>query len=165
MSSTKRHESLIPLSREHHYSLVVCLHIHQGLGKEPVDPLWVQARAEAVRHFFAGDLKMHFETEEQVLFPAMLNLPGAAHLIHELIEEHRKIENLTVELQHTEEARLATPLAHFADLVEAHIRKEERSLFPIFEQHVTPMMAEEIGWEIEERIGLALQPRHPELLR
>jgi len=60
---------------------------------------------------------------------------------------------------------IAAILAQFAGLLELHIRKEERSLFPIYEQYITQKVSEQVAWEIEARIGLALQPRHPELLK
>ncbi len=165
MSPARRHECLIPLSREHHYALVVCLHIRQELGREHPDPFSLRSRAETTVRFFHGDLKIHFDTEEKVLFPVMQGMPRAADLVREMYAEHQEIENLAMALRRLGSEHLATSLARFAELLETHIRKEERSLFPIFEQHALPKVAEQGAWEIEERIGLALQPRHPELLK
>jgi hemerythrin-like domain-containing protein len=56
-------------------------------------------------------------------------------------------------------------LGEFADLLEAHIRKEERELFPLYEKQMSPAMAAEVGREVKNIIGNAMQPRNPELLR
>ncbi len=165
MGTAKRHDSLIPLSREHHYGLVVCLHIRQAIGNGPPDIPSLRTRAELTVRFFQGDLAVHFETEEKVVFPAMQRMPGAGTLILELTEEHREMECLIRKMRETGNGHLAAILAQFADLLELHIRKEERSLFPIYEQYITPKVAEQVAWEIEARIGLALQPRHPEFLK
>ena len=165
MGAGKRHDSLIPLSREHHYGLVVCLHIHQATGRESPDISSLRSRGESTVRFFQSDLTVHFETEEQVLFPAMHGMPGAGTLILELIEEHREMEHLVRKLRENGNGPIAGTLEQFADLLELHIRKEERSLFPIYDQYVMAKVAEQVGWEIEARIGLALQPRHPELLK
>jgi len=165
MGTARRHDSLIPLSREHHYGLVVCLHIQQAIGREPTDIPSLRTRAESTVRFFQGDLAVHFETEETVLFPAMQGMPGAGSLILELAEEHREMECLIRKLRETDNGHLTATLAQFANLLELHIRKEERSLFPIYEQYITQKVSEQVAWEIEARIGLALQPRHPELLK
>ena len=72
---------------------------------------------------------------------------------------------LAAGLRQCEAGLLAAQLNAFADLLEAHIRREERELFPLFEQQVTPEMAQQIGQGIIRLIGQAEQPRVPELLR
>ena len=165
MSSNRRHDSLIPLSREHHYALVVCLHIRKELVKDPPDPSSLHNRAEMTARFFQSDLKIHFETEEHVLFPVMQGMPGSVDLVCEVCAEHCELEHLAAALQRQGSEHLPASLSRFAELLETHIRKEERSLFPLFEKYAAPKIAEQVAWGIEERIGLALQPRHPELLR
>jgi hemerythrin-like domain-containing protein len=56
-------------------------------------------------------------------------------------------------------------LGEFADLLEAHIRKEERELFPLYEKQVNPDVAAEVGREVKDIIGNAMQPRNPDLLK
>ena len=52
MKSNRRHESLIPLSREHHYGLPVCLRIHRGIENHQADVSWLSERADKVIRFF-----------------------------------------------------------------------------------------------------------------
>ena len=163
--SSRRHESLIPLSREHHYALMLCLRIRRGLRQHKEDAAWLALTARDAVSFFEGDLIPHFEAEEAVLFPAMREFSGTSELIRELLDEHRELGGLVEQLRRPEGVRLAGPLNGFADLLEAHIRREERSLFPIYEQQASPELARRVGQAITELIGSAAQPRRPELLK
>jgi len=40
MKKGGRHDGVIPLSREHHYGLMVCLRIHQGIEQHKADVDW-----------------------------------------------------------------------------------------------------------------------------
>jgi hemerythrin-like domain-containing protein len=164
MGSSRRHESLIPLSREHHYGLMLCLRIHRGLPVRGNDETWVRAKAGQAAEFFASDLTGHFKAEEEALFPAMREIAGAAELITGLISEHRELERLAAQLSLTAGAQSVDALGRFADLLEAHIRKEERELFPLYEKEVGAETAEEVGRAVKAIVGDALKPRDPELL-
>jgi hemerythrin-like domain-containing protein len=56
-------------------------------------------------------------------------------------------------------------LGEFADLLEAHIRKEERALFPLYERLVSAEVAAEVGRAVKDIIGDATQSRNLELLK
>lgn len=158
MSSARRHESLIPLSREHHYGLMLCLRIHRGLPLDGKDEEWVRAKAAQALGFFASDLTAHFKAEEEVLFPAMQGFAGAPPLLSELLSEHRELNRLAAQLSGSDVATLKDVLGKFADLLEAHIRKEERELFPLYEKEVGVELAEEEGRAVKDVVGEAMQP-------
>jgi hemerythrin-like domain-containing protein len=99
MKSPRRHKSLIPLSREHHYGLMLCLRIHRGLPLRGNDETWVREKAGRAAQFFATDLAAHFRAEEVVLFPAMRGPAGASALLSELVPEHRELEALAERLR------------------------------------------------------------------
>ena len=164
MKSNRRHESLIPLSREHHYGLLVCLRIHRGLDNHQADMSWLGERAGKVIRFFESDLKTHFKVEEEIVFPAMSGIDDSKATIDQLVDEHRKLENLVQRLQEARDAQLAPLLREFADLLEAHIRMEERVLFPRYEQGVSSELAREVGLRVLELVGTAMKPKRPELL-
>lgn len=164
-TTSRRADSLIPLSREHQYALLLCLRIHRGLIEHQADSNWQQMKAGHAVRFFDGDLVTHFHAEEQFLFPAMRELPGAARIIDELLAEHRKIELLIDRLRRVDVRSLSVTLEEFADTLEAHIRKEERELFPIYEQHAAPETMFRVEQAILNAIGSAAQPRNPELLK
>lgn len=164
MKSSRRHDSLIPLSREHQYALLLCLRINRGLPVHEEDMSWLRTKSGQVVQFFEGDLTTHFRAEEEVLFPAMQNFSGAAELISELSVEHRKLEALVSQLRSGGRKRLVATLKDFAGLLESHVRKEERMLFPIYEQQASIEIAQAVGQGVARLIGQALHPRNPELL-
>lgn len=164
MNSRRRHESLIPLSREHHYGLLVCLRIHRGLETHETDREWLRERAQRVIRFFETDLRAHFEAEEEIVFPAMSGMEEAEATIAQLIGEHRGLLALVDRLRQSPNLELSPLLREFADLLEAHIRKEERILFPCYEQNISPKVAGQVKSQILEVIGSAMKPKHPELL-
>jgi iron-sulfur cluster repair protein YtfE (RIC family) len=164
-SSSRRHDSLIPLSREHQYGLMLCMRIHRGLIERVADSSWLQLKANHAVRFFESELVTHFQAEEMFLFPAMQGMPGATEVINELLAEHSKIRQLRDQFLQIEVTSLATTLKEFADTLEAHIRKEERELFPIYEEHASPETISFVGLGILGLIGTASQPRHPDLLK
>lgn len=165
MTSSRRHDSLIPLSREHQYALLLCLRIHRGLLEHHGDSHWLQMKASHAVRFFEGEMVTHFHAEEEFLFPAMLNLPAAPELIDQLLAQHETIRSLIDRLRPAEAGSLAETLKQFADTLEAHIRKEERELFPIYEQQASPETISSVRRAIISVIGSASEPRHPELLK
>ena len=165
MKSNRRHESLIPLSREHHYGLLVCLRIHRGIENHQADVSWLSERADKVIRFFESDLKTHFEAEEEIVFPAMSGMEDSKATIDQLVNEHRNLERLVRRLRKARDLQLAPLLREFADLLEAHIRTEERALFPRYEQGVSSELATQVGIRVLEVIGTAMKPKRPELLK
>lgn len=163
-TSSRRHDSLIPLSREHQYALMMCLRIHRGLIERHEDPEWLKVKAGHAVRFFDGDLVTHFKAEEEFLFPMMKELQGAASIIDQLLAEHERMRMLCEQLRRIETTTLAATLMEFADTLEAHIRKEERELFPIYEQQASPEEMSRVEHAILGLIGSADQPRNPELL-
>jgi len=164
MRSYRRSDSLIPFSRQHQYALLLCMRIHRGLPVRENDEEWVRAKAAQAVRFFEVDLIPHFKAEEEVLFPSMRDFSSSSELLGELLAEHRRLERLVEQLR-DEESFLTEVLKEFADLLEGHIRKEERQLFPIFEEEASDELAKSVGREITGLIGMALQPGDPDLLK
>ena len=144
---------------------MLCMRIHRGLPVAATDETWVRRKAGQARQFFVSDLVSHFKAEEDVLFPAMKDFGDASDLIFELLAEHRKLAALAERLGETEVNELSEALVRFADLLEAHIRKEEGELFPIYERLMSAEVAREVGCSIRAEIGDAMQPGDPELLK
>jgi iron-sulfur cluster repair protein YtfE (RIC family) len=164
-TSSRRHDSLIPLSREHQYALMLCLRIHRGLLEHDNDIEWLQTKAGHAVRFFEGELVNHFRAEEEFLFPEMRGFLGAARIIDELLAEHQEMRRRMDQLRKIDVSSLAATLKEFADTLEAHIRKEERELFPIYEQQASSEVIFRVERAISTLIGSASQPRNPELLR
>jgi hemerythrin-like domain-containing protein len=158
MSSARRHESLIPLSREHNHGLMLCLRVRRMLGLPSVDETLVCDTAADIAQFVATDLAAHFQAEEEVLFPAMRGF-SEVPLINELVSEHRELEALAKRLSELKAKELVGALGRFADLLESHIRKEERALFPLYERLVSEEAAAEIGYAVKLLIGDGIHSR------
>lgn len=141
------------------------MRIHRGLVERDEDLNWLQLKANHAVRFFESELMTHFQAEEMFLFPAMQGMPGSTEVIDELLTEHSKFRRLIDQLLQIEVTALAANLKEFADTLEAHIRKEERELFPIYEEHASPETISLVERGIFGLIGSASRPRHPELLK
>jgi hemerythrin-like domain-containing protein len=148
-----RHPSLIPLSHDHHHGLALALRCRkQALGR--IKPLGIQGlkeRAQELKEFFGASLAPHFRAEEDELFPFMRSsIPESEPLIGELLSEHAQLRDWLARLE--DEKHLAKVLFEAADLLERHIRREERELFPLFEARAAPGDAELVGNKIRKMI-------------
>lgn len=113
----KRQEFLRPLSRDHHFGLLLCWKIRTGLRRS-IEPSRIM---RYVVWFFATYLSEHFAAEEKYLYPV---LEGDNPDVRKALEEHRSIENLL-----NSGAEPAHVLPQIAEALENHIRYEERCLF------------------------------------
>ena len=154
-----RHPSLIPLSQDHHHGLALALRCRkQALGQiKPMVAAGLRERAKEFLDFYTSNLEAHFRAEEEVLFPALHSaIPATGSVIEELIREHVEIRQIMPRLDAG--SGLAKLIFDLGDLLERHIRREERELFPLFEQHIQGSQAEMIGEELK-KIVAAVAPR------
>src|SRR5205814_10625437 len=122
-----RHSTLIRLSHDHHHGLALALRCRkQALGRlKPMGLTGLKQRAEEFYAFFAESLERHFKAEEEVLFPFMRGaIAGSAELIDELLGDHARLRAFLPRL--AEDSGLAKTLFDAGDLLERHIRREER---------------------------------------
>jgi iron-sulfur cluster repair protein YtfE (RIC family) len=68
-----------------------------------------------------------------------------------LVKEHEQVRAAVPKLEAA--AALAKLIFDLGDLLERHIRKEERDLFPLFEQHADGEKAEAIGVAMKKILG------------
>ncbi|MCS6816537.1 MAG: hemerythrin domain-containing protein [Blastocatellia bacterium] len=149
----RRHESLIPLSHGHHHGLVLSWRIKRALARESLEEEALRQLARAVVSFFESDLAPHFAAEEEGLFPIMEANLGRLDLLMELREEHERFRAWIEELRRSIDASPSMEtLRAFGVLLHDHIRKEERVLFPIFEERMPPDEARRAGSVIVERL-------------
>ena len=149
----KRHPSLVPLSREHHLALLLVFRLRHVLPRTQNSP---QEQAGDTVHFFHSKLATHFRAEEEALFPLIhKTLPQAESLLNTLIAEHAEMRTQAQALEQTasDTAVLTTQLKAFGDLLERHVRSEERELFPLFEANLPEDEAEQLKDTIAQLIG------------
>ncbi|AMM52585.1 hypothetical protein TH61_17295 [Rufibacter sp. DG15C] len=118
----KRAKSLVPLSREHHFGLLFCWKLRQGLKLNTQ----LEVMRAYVRYFWDTVLKSHCLEEEWLL--ARL-LPQDHEVLQRLKEEHRLIEELIRLIQEGSPKNKELFKVLEKDLTD-HIRWEERELFP-----------------------------------
>ncbi len=123
----KRHPALQDLSREHYDALKLA---RDGkLAANAGEPA-VTAFAAYVARKFEQELEAHFREEEGELLP-FLNAVGENELVWRTLAEHAELRALAAKLQHPD----AATLLRFSELLAAHVRFEERTLFETAQAH------------------------------
>ena len=148
----KRHESLIPLSHDHHDGLVIAQGLIFGRSKAPRSTWPTDRRQQVDRllEFFRTDLRRHFKAEEDHLFPvAERRLRHGAALVRQLREEHDEMRARIYDFEQDPVSGLEERLPAFGECLRAHIQKEERVLFE--------RMQEEMDSDALETVGAALR--------
>lgn len=136
----KRSQQLAPLSREHHDGLLFAWKIRQGIENgTPLDLI----RKYAI-WFWQHHIKPHFFQEEKILVPCM---PANDPLSVRMLEEHDKIRELILGLNDEADKRTLTILS---DLLNAHIRFEERELFVYLEKILSPEQLDTVFTQLEK---------------
>lgn len=129
----KRHPALHPLSQDHHQGLILAQQLKKGAPQYKRMPSTLEEKKNYTISFYNNELKNHFKEEEEIIFPLGKNrAPEVDIMINEIVDEHRTMEKLVNEIENTIE--LENVLDEFGWLLEKHIRKEERNLFPAIEE-------------------------------
>ncbi len=121
----KRSIELQPLSRDHHFGLLLCWKVRTGIAMN-VEP---ERIAEYVLFFYKLYLRDHFQEEEKYVFTLIADDDSA---IRRALEEHRKIELVIKNIE--KNIPNYSKLSEFEQILNNHIRYEERELFPYIEQ-------------------------------
>jgi iron-sulfur cluster repair protein YtfE (RIC family) len=149
-----RDPNLVRLSHDHHHGLGLALRCRkQALGQiKPMGPEGLRERAHEVLQFYHANLLVHFKAEEEVLFPLMREqVAGCGEMLDQLVRDHQQLHRAMPQLEAG--VGLARLIFDLGDLLERHIRKEERELFPLFEAHVDVKQADEAGVRMKELLG------------
>lgn len=136
----KRSKELAPLSREHHDGLLFSWKIKQGLdNKTPVEEL-----RKYTMWYWRHHIKPHFFQEEKILLP---HIPEGNPMIKRLKDEHDHIRELIIGLDEQADKR---SLQVLCDLINLHIRFEERELFAYLEKTLSADKLNEIFTQLEK---------------
>ncbi len=119
-SPIRRHPLIVPFSRDHHFGLLLSWKIKQGIKKQ-VD---AERVSDYVIYFYKKALVPHFRLEEKQLFPHFSEGHAGCQ---QALREHTQLEFLVNQLRKDKSGTVI--LQAFADLLEKHIRFEERILF------------------------------------
>ncbi|MBN8663431.1 MAG: hemerythrin domain-containing protein [Chitinophagales bacterium] len=138
----QRSTALQPLSRQHHGGLLFCLLLKKGVRKNA--PVGVMR--DFVLDFWQKELQQHFHLEEAILEPFVTDLELKAPM-QRMLRDHAQIREAIhlVELQPS-----LLRIQQVQELVEEHIRFEERHLFQIMETSLSPEVMQQIGGQLAD---------------
>lgn len=136
----KRAEALRPLSRDHHQALFVAQRLRRA---ERVDDA-----VEVFLGFWNEHGRHHFRVEEEVLLPIWAVLGNADDdAVARIAVEHLSIRRAALEME--SEPPPLEQLQALGQLLDAHVRFEERELFPRIEQDLSEESLHRLGAEVE----------------
>ena len=136
----KRHPALETLSFEHHDALVIALRLQKGLQKN-ADP---QIMKEYALSVYQKHLTHHFHQEEQALLDALKSNPDVGPALERMVAEHQQFARLAQTMAENPQD-LKAAIQEYADLLNAHVRFEERELFTLAEKHLSDAQLQEIS--------------------
>lgn len=140
----KRSEALASLSRDHHQALAIAQKLRRAA---PATATYVR---EAFLAYWTAHGRTHFRLEEEILLPAYARY-GDAHdpLVLRVLADHVAIRQRADALAAS--ATIAPEALHELGVrLAAHVRLEERELFPLIERAVPAPELLAVARTIEE---------------
>jgi hemerythrin-like domain-containing protein len=161
----KRTPELRTLSEDHHHGLVQARRLRRAAEADETDS--AEAAVKGFLDFWQKDTALHFRKEEEVLLPIMARYGGdlSQGPLVEMIEDHARIRGLVMQLSDEViggNVRLET-LHEIGERLEAHIRLEERVVFPLIEESLSEAALTELAARLEvKEAGPRVEPWVPE---
>ncbi|MBI4287996.1 MAG: hemerythrin domain-containing protein [Chloroflexi bacterium] len=123
----------------------------------------VGADLDRVSRFFDSELKVHFQHEEEVLFPYLARVVGREGPIAAMLDEHQSLWRAWDAFQEkvgqikessgsedSKQVQAAQQIAnHIAGFLRSHIQKEDNVLFPLAEEALDPGAMQEVVARIQ----------------
>lgn len=147
-----RDKSLIPLSRQHQHALALCVRIDRA---SPVADSDLAAWQAEITQLCQSEIRIHFDAEEQVLFPEARRFKELVPLVKELAADHLELRAM---FARAEAHNLSAPdLSDVAQRLALHIRKEERQLFERLQELLTQEELALLGKHLDDALKEAAQ--------
>jgi hemerythrin-like domain-containing protein len=137
----KRNENIVKLSRDHHASLLFCWKIRQGI-KHHID---LDRMINYVRYFWTQHFAPHFGEEEAFLFA-----PLKDDKVQRALDDNKQIKASIETMDRLGIQDREGKLLQLADMVDEHVRYEERILFPHLELSLSDEQLTQIGTQISD---------------
>lgn len=121
----KRDPALQPLSRDHHQALFVAQRLRRADEIEPA--------GEAFLSFWREHGRRHFQVEEEILFPAWAECASGYDeaMVGRALGDHHRVR---IEARRISAGRATlNELRELGRRIDAHVRFEEREMFPLIE--------------------------------
>lgn len=131
---TKRHETLIPLTHDHHHTLAQSRRLKDVASL--TDGTAIRRTADDFVNFYLGRIRHHFHEEEELFFAPLVDREDTRTLIARALIEHLRLHRQLQTLRRSLSAgRLdGELLLEIAEELETHVRFEEQELFPLMER-------------------------------
>lgn len=146
----KRHIALYSLSHEHQHALALALKLKYP--KKPLSSILdeqVPLLSNELTGVFENVLRKHFAKEEKCLVQGF----EQNELIKQMLEEHVKLAGLYKKIADNPEKwdlkTMRDKLSLFGELLELHIRFEERELFPMIEETLSEEELNTLGEQLK----------------
>jgi len=155
----KRHDALVPLSKEHFSHLVFAKRLREG-KPEKIESNWPDNSDEKklilqTKEYFTVDMLHHFELEEQEVFPIykMYIEEGSPEkqLLNFILEHHQIVKQKIQSIDPLQGKELINKLKEIGTDIEEHIRKEERQLYEDIQKKIPTDELIEIGKLLQEK--------------
>ena len=157
VDSMKRHPSLRRLSDDHHGGLVQARRLRRAASGEGETP---SEAARAFLRFWDEDTRIHFREEEEVLLAVYARHGGdlGAEPVRRMVSDHARIRGLVLGLGEEAESGKVDreTLREIGEHLDAHIRLEEREVFPLIEGLLPEQALREVASRLE---GVKSGPR------
>ena len=131
---TRRHDSLVPLSHDHHHALAQARRLTEAASMS--DDAERRRATDDFINFYLGSLLRHFREEEELFFAPIVDDGDAQALIARALTEHLRVHARVRRLKRDLVDGVVEPtqLTELSKLLTAHVRFEERDLLPLVEQ-------------------------------
>ena len=128
----KRHPSLAHLSRKHHGALILARLLQNNAPAYKGLPTDTDGKALYASKFYQEELIKHFEEEEKAL-KIVTGVNDALDLmVQTIFREHQELHESFKSINN--HSNITVHLDELGKVLENHVRKEERELFPLIEQ-------------------------------
>jgi hypothetical protein len=130
---TRRHDSLVPLSHDHHHALAQARRLEEAASM--CGEAAHRRATDDFINFYLGSLVRHFREEEELFFAPLVDHEDALALVMQALTDHLRVHARVRRLKRDLANGKADPtqLAELATLLTAHVRFEERDVLPLVE--------------------------------
>ncbi|MDP4284550.1 MAG: hemerythrin domain-containing protein [Bacteroidota bacterium] len=135
----KRNANIVKLSRDHHASLLFCWKLRQGIKRHAS----IEKMRKYVQYFLNQHFTPHFKEEEEILFA-----PLKDKQVEKAFDDHIEIKKVANDIIFPHSELQLNNFSALADMVDEHVRYEERILFPHLEKELTETQLQNIGLRI-----------------
>lgn len=141
----RRHDALIPLTHDHHHVLAQARRLKEASG--PAGNTSRRNVAGDFVIFYLGLALRHFHEEEELFFAPLVDDDMAGPLVARAVADHLRlhaqVRAIRRQLSGGEVDGLL--LGSIAELLETHVRFEEKELFPLIESTMSDAELRELG--------------------